>query len=232
MFIPNVKVRLRTALAGALFAGVTWAASGQIFTGVVVAASRWEAIYSGFAIVIIVMFWMYLSWLILLLGAQLAFYLQNPEYLRLGQRTVTTASRLRERLALSVMLMIGRDFDAPAHGWRTESLAARIRVPKHLLDPIIAALQGNGLLTETTEQRLVPGRDPRRITLLDILAAVRSWSSDKAVDDGRDWDPTVASLAQEIDAAIAAAVADRSLADLVDQDRATENAARVTDPQP
>jgi membrane protein len=221
LYIPNAKVRLRPALAGGLFAGIAWAAGGQVFAHIVVAASRWEAIYSGFAIVIILMFWMYLSWLILLLGAQFAFYLQNPEYLRLGQRTVTMANGLRERLALSAMLIVGRDFDAPEHGWRAESLAARIRVPRHLLEPVIAALRETGLLTETSEARLIPGRDPRRIAVLDILAAVRSWSSDKTADD-RDWEPTIAALAQRIDDAIAGAVVDRSLADLVDQDRAAD----------
>jgi membrane protein len=232
VIVPNAKVRLRPALAGGLFAGITWAASGQVFTGIVVAASRWEAIYSGFAIVIIVMIWMRLSWLILLLGAQLAFYLQHPEYLRLGQRTVTTANGLRERLALTAMLMVGRDFDAPAHGWRAESLAARIRVPRHLLDPVITALRDAGLLTATTGQRLIPRRDPRRIGLLEILSAVRSWSSDQAADDDRDWDPTIAALAQQIDDAIAAAVENRSLADLVDQDRAGDSAMDLTGPPP
>ena len=110
--------------------------------------SRYEAIYSGFAIVIVAMIWLYLSWLILLLGAQLAFYLQNPEYLRLGQRTRAMSNALRERLALSTMLLVGRDFEKPGHGWRVESLAARIRVPRHLLEPSWMALTDAGLLTQ------------------------------------------------------------------------------------
>jgi hypothetical protein len=51
---------------------------------------------------------------------------------------------------------------------------------------------------------------------------VRSWSSDKGADNGHDWDPTVASLAQRIDDSIAGALDNRSLADLIDQDRAAE----------
>ena len=83
-----------------MFAGVLWAGSGSVFTSFVVSVSRYEAIYSGFAIVIVAMIWLYLSWLILLLGTQLAFYLQNPDYLRLGQRTEVMSNGLRERLAL------------------------------------------------------------------------------------------------------------------------------------
>ena len=45
------------------------------------------AVYTGFAIVLTTLIWVYLSWLILLIGAQLAFYLQFPQYLRYGQET-------------------------------------------------------------------------------------------------------------------------------------------------
>ena len=56
------------------------------------------------------MLWLHLSWVVLLLGAQLSFYVQNPDYLRLGQRAESLANALRERLALSAMLLVGRDF--------------------------------------------------------------------------------------------------------------------------
>ncbi len=82
VFVPNTRVRLMPALIGGVFAGVLWAGSGSLFTSFVVSVSRYEAIYAGFAIVIVAMIWLYLSWLILLLGAQLAFYVQHPEYLR------------------------------------------------------------------------------------------------------------------------------------------------------
>ncbi|HEY5566729.1 MAG TPA: YhjD/YihY/BrkB family envelope integrity protein [Gammaproteobacteria bacterium] len=226
MFIPNARVRLRPALAGGLFAGTAWAAGGQVFAGLVVGASRYEAIYSGFAIVIVVMIWMYLSWLILLAGAQLAFYLQNPEYLRYGQRTAAMSNALREHLAISTMLLVGRDFDTPSHGWRAESLAAQIRVPRHLLEPLIAALKDDGLLTETTEQRLIPARDPRRIALTDILATVRTKTGELRSDRSRGWNPTVEALTQRVEDAIAAALDDLTLAELVDRDAAENEGSR------
>ena len=100
VFVPNTRVRLKPALIGGVFAGVLWAGGGSLFTSFVVSMSRYEAIYAGFAIVLVAMVWLYLSWLILLLGAQLAFYVQNPEYLPLGQRTLSASNATRERLAL------------------------------------------------------------------------------------------------------------------------------------
>jgi membrane protein len=82
VYVPNTRVRLKPAVLAGVLAGAAWAAMGSLFTSFVVNVTRNEAIYSGFAIVLAAMIWLQVSWLILLLGAQLAFYLQNPAYLR------------------------------------------------------------------------------------------------------------------------------------------------------
>ena len=68
LFVPNTRVRFIPALIGGALAGVLWAGGGALFTSFVVSVSRAEAIYSGFAIVVVAMAWLHLSWLILLLG--------------------------------------------------------------------------------------------------------------------------------------------------------------------
>ena len=222
VFVPNTRVRLIPALIGGVFAGILWAGGGSLFASFVVSLSRYEAVYAGFAIVIIAMIWLYLSWLTLLLGAQLAFYVQHPEYLPLGQRALIASNMTRERLALSTMLLVGRDFEKPGHGWRIESIAADLRVPRHLLEPVCAALSDAGLLTRTNENRLIPARDLRRIRVVDILAAVRSTARDSHHHVEDEWNPTVAAVAADVEEAIRGAVGARTLADLVDADaRAT-----------
>jgi membrane protein len=223
--LPNTRVRLKPAAIGGAFAGILWAGGGRLFTSFVVALSRYEAIYAGFAIVIVAMLWLYLSWLILLLGAQLAFYVQHPEYLPLGQRAPSSANATRERLALYAMLLVGRDFEKPGHGWRVESLAAHIRVPRHMLEPVVEALMAAGLVTRTNENRLIPARDLRRIRLTDVLGAVRSGERDSLHQADDDWDPTVARVADEVESAIRTALGERTLADLVDAEERAATAA-------
>jgi membrane protein len=218
VFVPNTRVRLVPALIGGVFAGVVWVGGGSLFARFVVSVSRAEAIYSGFAIVLVAMAWLYLSWLVLLLGAQLAFYVQNPHYLRLGPRAPSTSNATRERLALSTMLLVGRDFDEPGHGWRIESLAASLRVPRHLLEPVATALIAAGLLTRTTEQRLIPARDLRRIEIAAILAAVRGGKHDAYGESDAEWNPTVNAIAESVEHAIREALGGRTLADIVAAD--------------
>jgi membrane protein len=84
MFVPNTRVQWRPALIGALAGGVLWAAVGKMFTAFVVYSTRLTIVYAGFAFIVVALLWTYLGWLILLAGAQLSFYIQNPTYLRLG----------------------------------------------------------------------------------------------------------------------------------------------------
>ena len=223
-FIPNTSVRIRSALLGGLIAGGSWAVIGKLFAQFVAGAGRTEAIYAGFAIVIVAMLWLYVSWLILLLGAQFTFYHQNPEHLRFGRRTPTVSNQLRERLAMSIMLLVATDFDRPGHGWRVPSLAAKIGVQRHYIQPIVDALMDAELLTETTELRLVPSRALRRIDLTEILDAVRGSRADARGAPTVSWGTTIDSLCRGIDTSIANALAEKSLADLVSEDEAREDA--------
>ncbi len=193
LFVPNTRVRFKPALIGGVFAGVLWAGGGSLFTSLVVSVSRYEAIYSGFAIVLVAMIWLYLSWLILLLGTQLAFYVQHPEYLPLGQRALSASNATRERLALSTMLLVGRDFEKPGHGWRIESLAG---APPSAAAPARASrCRPHGRRSSDADERepAVPARDLRRISVIDILAAVRSSERDSHHQSDDEWNATVAS---------------------------------------
>src|ERR1700724_3055223 len=118
-FVPNTRVQFRAALIGGVTAGLIWALVGKVFTAVIVYSSQLVAVYTGFAIVLTTLIWVYLSWLILLIGAQLAFYVQFPQYLRHGQETIELCGRDREQMGLSIMYLIGRDYEAGKGLWGT-----------------------------------------------------------------------------------------------------------------
>ena len=94
MFMPNTRVQLRPALIGGLSAGVLWAAIGKMFTAFVV-DRRAHRHLRGLRDRRRDAVWMYICWLILLLGAQLSFYIQNPQYLRLGRSECGLNCQLR-----------------------------------------------------------------------------------------------------------------------------------------
>ena len=223
-FVPNVSVRIRSALLGGLFAGICWVSSGALFAEFVAGTSSTVVIYSGFAIVIFGMIWLYVSWLVLLLGAQFTFFHQNPEYLRVQRRSPELSNEVTERLAMSVMLLVGKDDENAPDGWDLAGLAARIGVPKHILERTIDALHGAQLLAVTTDDRLLPARDLRRIGISEILAAVRTPTSERDGGEPQHWNSAVQNVAEQVDAAVSAAVDSKTLADLVDDDAAAAEA--------
>jgi membrane protein len=172
-FVPNTRVRFRAALIGGVTAGALWAASGAVFTKIVAASTQMVAIYAGFAIFLAALIWIYVSWLILLIGAQLSFYVQNPRYLRVGQTPVVLTSVLRERLAFTVMLLIARKFVAGEPPWQQRLLAEDLEIPGSALASVVDSLEDAGLVTLSEEEELLPARDLENIAMADILNAVR-----------------------------------------------------------
>ena len=176
--IPNTRVQYVPALIGGLAAGILWSAIGRTFTGFVQVSAHLTSVYAGFAIFIAALVWIYVSWLILLLGAQLSFYVQNPSYLRIGLREPRLSNAESEQLALSVMYLVARSHLRAGERWSINSLAAELAIPGVAVARIVDALESGGLLVTTTEhETLLPGRDAGYIPLQEILAVARTANS-------------------------------------------------------
>ena len=214
IFIPNTKVQFRAAMIGGITSGVIWALVGKVFTAFIVYSSSWVAIYTGFAIVLTTLFWIYLSWLILLIGAQLAFYLQFPQYLRHGQESLELTGRDREQVALSVMYLVGRDYAAGKASWSTHALAAELDIPSIALAPVLRCLESTGLILATEHELFVPARDIAQIQLAEIFEVVRALHSGRLAIAIRSVGPAVA-LLNEAEASMEAPLKGRSLKDFI-----------------
>ena len=213
-FVPNARVQFRAALIGGVTAGVIWALVGKVFTAVIVYSSQLVAVYTGFAIVLTTLIWVYLSWLILLIGAQLAFYVQFPQYLRHGQETIELCGRDREQMGLSIMYLIGRDYEAGGGYWDAGRLAAELDVPGIALGPVLARLERGGLIVVTETEQYLPGRDPAGILLADILEAVRTLQIARLTIEVHRVNAG-ARVMREVEAAIRERLGARSLKDLI-----------------
>jgi membrane protein len=214
VFIPNTKVQFRAALIGGITSGIIWALVGKVFTAFIVYSSSLVAVYTGFAIVLTTLIWVYLSWLILLIGAQLAFYLQFPQYLRHGQEAFELTGRDREQVGLSIMYLIARDYAAGKTYWTAAALAAELDIPSIAMAPVLDSLEQGGLIVATEQSQFVPGRDLERIRLDEIFQTVRTLHSGRLAISMKKIAPAVAVL-KEAEAALRAPLTARSLKDLI-----------------
>jgi membrane protein len=215
MYMPNTRVRFKAALIGGIAGGFIWASISVIFATFVVYSTRTQLIYSGFAVAIITLIWLYLNWLVLLIGAQLAYYIQNPAFLRIGRREPRLSNAMRERLALNIMLLVGRAFRDSEQSVTVGDLGRQLRIPSITMAPVIIALDEGGLLAATEKEDLLPGRDMSTIRLDDILAVVRVHGETGSYRDP-EWSSEIDALGKNLDDAVLATVGERSLTDLLD----------------
>jgi membrane protein len=215
-FIPNCRVHVRAALIGGLFGGALWAASGIIFTAFIAGSTRTIVIYASFAIAIVALFWLYISWLVLLLGAQLSFYIQNPQYLRPGRGEIRLNSSLRERVALSIMYLIVCDFRDAQRRWNTNDLADHLDLPGAALGPIVNALEANKLLLLADDDTWVPARDPGLIYLTDVLDSVRHDTAGPRLGKIRDIAPAVSAV-RTAESAFKESLKGKTVKDLIEE---------------
>ena len=173
LLIPNARVQFRAALVGALAAGVVWSLVSKIFSGLIFFSTQLLEIYTGFAIIVATLIWAYLSWLILLFGAQLAFYVQYPQYLRHGQSQIELTGAARDGAGLSSMYFIGRDRGPQNRGWTVDAIASALEVPSGALDSVLAALERAGLIEKLADESFVPKRPLDQIRLNDVFDALR-----------------------------------------------------------
>ncbi len=176
IFIPNTKVRLTSALVGGVFGGVLWETVGWGFGSFIVTSTRYAAIYSGFAIVILFMMWLYLSWLILLIGAEVSFYHQNPQFLSLRRDAGMAHARLIEQIAVSIMFLIGDNFYLGRKPWTLSSLVHRLGVNIEPVEEIVDELLKQRLIIETAADppSYLPARDLGTILLREIYEVARN----------------------------------------------------------
>ena len=215
-YMPNTEVRFRSALVGGLTGGFLWVTLGMVFAAFVANSARTQAIYASFAIAIFTLIWLYLNWLILLIGSQLAFYFQNPAYMRIGRREPRLSNAMRERLALNIMLIVGSAFRDSNKSVNQRALSEELRIPSITVTPVIMALANKGLLTTLENDDLLPGREMSRMTLNDILEVVRIDGETGSYRDPR-WAGAIDSIGETIDAAVESTLGNKSLSDLLDE---------------
>lgn len=176
MFIPNTRVKLLPAVVGGVVAGVLWQTSGWAFAAFVATSTNYAAIYSGFAILILLLIWLYLSWMILLLGAQVAFYVQHPQYVTREPVRFDLSNRLRERLALQLMFMVADHHLNGREPWTLDAFAQHLGLPMQPVNQVLRLMINTGFVAETNEEppAYLPRRDIETIALADLLDVVRS----------------------------------------------------------
>ncbi len=199
MFVPNARVRFGPAFLGGIVGGILWQSAGWTFALFVSSSTQYAAIYSSFAVLVLFLIWLYVSWLVLLFGADLSFYLQRQDYLYVMPGEPRLSNRMRERLALAVMERIASHFVRGLPPWTLPRLTEQLAVPMHAVDAVVGALLQGELLTQSNDDppAYLPARDLAEIPIAKILAVVRN------AGEARFLNPSSLPLSERVEALLA-----------------------------
>ncbi len=169
-FVPHTQVNFLSALLGGIFAGLLWQLAGWAFASFVAGATKYGAVYSSFASLIIFLIWLYVGWLIVLIGAQVAYYHQHPAAYLTLVRWKQNTHVFRERLVLSALIEMTRHYFEEKPPYQVSSLAVVLKVPFSALDELIEECISYGIVNRTSKPPgIVLGRPPEQLAVTDIL---------------------------------------------------------------
>jgi membrane protein len=169
--MPYTSVRFSSALVGGATAGILWQLVGMGFAAFVANSASYAAVYSSFAIMVVFLIWLYVGWLIFLVGGEVTYFHQYPsvfvhEALRRGR-----GHRFEEWLALTALVEITRRHFSDQNPWQSTELADHLGVSslENFIDQFVRA----GILLRSADPEGVAlARPPEAVTIKDILDIV------------------------------------------------------------
>lgn len=219
-FLPATRVRVVPAAIGAGVTAVSFELAKYGFTLYVekIAMAKYAGIYGAVAIVPLWLVWIYWSWLMLLLGAEVAHAAQNLRVLELSDRRGRLSlenellARVNGAMAARVMVAVSEAYIAGEKTLSRAKLAERFDLGDEVIDRLVGRLTERDLLMEVegATRGLAPARPPSTITLAEVMSAFRVGD----LDDRRGGRTAVDQLLAELERDAAQRTATTTLADL------------------
>ncbi len=175
-YMPNTQVNPKSAFVGGFFTAVIWKTMGIIFSTFIASSSQQTAIYSAFASIIILMTWLYVGWLVLLIGASIACYHQHPKRMLSKNNQLAMSFSHKRKFALLLMVTIAKNFEQKdTLENEASALAEQFNVSTEFLQEIAIILINQGMLVTSEDEgslRYYPAKPLEEIKLYDITSIV------------------------------------------------------------
>jgi membrane protein len=213
--MPYTNVRFSSALVGGATAGILWQLVGMGFAAFVANSAQYAAVYSSFAIMIVFLIWLYVGWLIFLVGGEVTYFHQYPSVFVREALQRGRGHRYEEWLALTALVEITRRHFSDKNPWQSTKLADYLGVSslENFIDKFVRA----GILLRSADPEGVAlARPPEAVTIKDILDIV----DDSATQDDKNAGPA-GDILRRRDQAVQTALDGITLKSLAAENRST-----------
>lgn len=174
VFLPNTHIKSTAAVIGTLIGGTLWLLAVKIYTIYNTHILTYSKIYGSLGAIPIFLLWLFISWCIILYGAEVTYCCQYWHVIqRKRQRSVFEEINSANILAMQMVLLVAWRFQNGMVGLTLAELSEILGVSKKVLQPVFYALQKHEVLaTEAENSRVLLLRAPHLLTVLNIWNAV------------------------------------------------------------
>jgi membrane protein len=177
IYMPNTKVRFGAGLLAGIVAGTIYQGIQWVYIKCQVGVASYNAIYGSFAALPLFLAWVQVSWLVVLLGAEIAFSWQNAETFELEPDCLEASARLRALLALQATHLLVKVFLEEKRPPTAQEIARQLEMPIRLVNQVLFELTGAGIIAEirsgkSEEPAYSLARAPERVTTGYVLEAL------------------------------------------------------------
>ncbi len=178
IFMPNHKINYRAGIIAAIVTGILYHLSQWAYLSLQIGASSYNAIYGSFAALPLFVVWLQVGWMIVLLGCEVAFFLQNYEIYRNNNRFSDLSFSLKKVIALQITHLIIKNFIQLDKPLTATEIATKLVVPIAVIQPVLLNLIASHIIVEFKDPDEVndgvyqPAIDINRLTIAYIINAL------------------------------------------------------------
>ena len=190
--LPNTKVQAKAAIWGAAVAALVWSFAKWGFGQYVTEFIPYSKVYGVMGLIPLSVFWIFITWLIVLFGLQLTFTTQHLKTLDAAEIAAAQKSEeyfiANDLTAINIVREIAAAFQKNQAPVSPEVICSKLDIPAEFSEKILDHLVAGGIIIKTSEPKLgfVPAQEPANIRLSDIGAAVAQVSFAQSTTDRPD----------------------------------------------
>lgn len=176
--LPNTKVRAKAAVFGAAVAALAWSFAKLGFGLYVTKLIPYSEVYGVLGLIPMGVFWIFITWLIVLFGLQLTFTMQHLKSLDAAEIAAAKKTEgyfiANDLTVINIAREVAAAFEENNAPVSSEVISSKLNIPAEFCEKVLGHLVGSGIIVKSSEPKVgfVPARDPANISLSDIAEAV------------------------------------------------------------